>query len=73
MQCPAGGHNFIDRVDSLVLLRAGSTPLFSVASHPIQSHSIPRSPRDFYFPSSKNHAGYAIRPAGFTLLSRSFP
>jgi len=73
MQCPAIGHGSFDRVDSLGLLRAALTPLFSAASRPNQVNPIPRLPRDFYFLSPKNHAGNAARPAGFTLLSRSFP
>lgn len=73
MQCPAGGHSYIGRVDSLGRLRADPTPLFSVATLPSRAHSVPRLPRDFYFQFSKNHAGIAVRPAGLTLLSRSFP
>jgi len=73
MQCPAGGHSFFDRVDSLGRLRADPTPLFSAATLSNQAHSIPRLSRDFYFPSSNNRAGNAVRFAGLTLLSRSFP
>jgi hypothetical protein len=73
MQCPAIGHFIFDRVDSLGRLRACLSPLFRVASLPIQANSIPRPSRDFYFPFPKNHAGNAARPAALTLLSRSFP
>ena len=73
MQCPATGHSFPGRVDRFERLRADLTPLFTEASRSIQAHSIPRLSRDFYFPFPKNRTGNALGPAGFTLLSRSFP
>ena len=73
MQCPARGDSYFGRVDRLERLRADPTPLFSAASLSNQAHPVPRLPRDFHFPFPKNHAGNANRPAGFTVLSRSFP
>lgn len=73
MLCPARGISFSGRVDCLERLRADLTPPFSAASLPNQANPVPRLPRDFHFPFPKNHAGNANRPAGFTVLSRSFP
>ena len=73
MQCPARGYSFFGRVDRLERLRADLTPLFSAASLPNQANPVPRLPRDFHFLLPKNHAGNANEPAGFSVLSRSFP
>lgn len=73
MQCPARGHSFIDCVDSLGRLRARLTLSFSAASLPIQTNSIPRSPRDFYFHFRVIEPVSRLSRAGLTLLSRSLP
>lgn len=73
MQCPATGRSFIDCVDSLGRLRAWLTPSFCAASLPIQTISIPRLPRDFYFRFRVIKPVSRLSRAGFTLLSRSLP
>ncbi len=73
MNCPAAGSSFFDRVDRFGRLRAGLPTRVFAAPITEQIHSVPRLPRDFYFRFSANHAGNADRPAGSTLLSRSFP
>lgn len=73
MQCPATGHKFIDRVDSLGRPRAGLTPSFAEPSLSIQTKSIPRLPRDFYFHFRAIEPVSRFSRAGPTPLSRSCP
>jgi hypothetical protein len=73
VQCPAKGGSFIDCVDSLAPLRSVLTPYFSAAFFPIQTNSIPRSPRDFYFRFRVIKPVSRLLRTGLALLSRSFP
>lgn len=73
MQCPATGYKSIDRVDSLGRPRAELTPSSFGSSLPIQTNSIPRRSRDFYFPCREIEPASRFTRAGITLLSRSHP
>ena len=73
MQSPAIGHRLFDRVDSLGRRRVGLPSCFCATSIPIQAHSVPRLPRDFYFHFRVIKPESCRSGAGLTPLSRSFP
>ena len=73
MQSPATVGGFTDCAESLGLPRAGLTQPSVGSSLLIQTNSIPRPSRDFYFPFREIEPASRFARAGLTLLSRSCP
>jgi hypothetical protein len=74
MHCPARGRRFIDRIGSFARPCARFTPSFLAAALLIQTYSVPRPPRGFYFHFREiQPVSYFFSRAGLTQLFRSCP